>query len=1240
MQENLLAYLPMDRRQALARRLTLPDRSRGAALFADISGFTPLTEALVRELGRQRGAEELTRTLNLVYDALIDELHRYGGSAIAFAGDAITCWFDGDDGARAAAAALAMQQAMQGFGKVATPSGQPIPLSMKAAVAAGPVRRFLVGDPQNRVIDVLAGETLVRLAAGEHLAQRGEVVLDAAARAALHGAAQVLETRHDEQGRAFGVLAGLTRPVPPSPWPELDTTALDLDAVRMWLLPPVYARLQQGMGDFLAELRPTVALFIRFTGIDYDADDAAGQKLDAYIRWIQRVLERYQGTLIDLNVGDKGSYLYINFGAPIAHEDNAARAAAAALELRSPPPALSFIAPVQIGISQGRMRAGAYGGTMHRTYGVLGDEVNMAARLMMAAQPGQILVSHNAQRGLDEGFVWEALPPLQVKGKREPAIIYALHAAQQRHSLHRLRAGSSGVPLVGRQRELACAVERLDQAAQGRGQLIGLVGDAGIGKSRLVAEIVRLAEERGFLSFGGECEATGLNTAYLVWRPIWRGLLGVDASPGDEDAGDDPVSAVSRLERRLQAIDPILARRAPLLNAVLNLPIPDNELTASFDAKLRKTSLESLLADCLRELARAQPLLLVLEDCHWLDPLSHDLLEVLGQAIAGLPVAILLAYRPLELERHKAGRISVLPYYTEISLSSLPTGELTELARARLARLPSPHPQESLPQALVERLTQQAEGNPFYLEELVNFLRNNGIDPYDQVALRQLELPSSLQALVLSRLDRLSETQKTTLKVASVIGRVFRVPWLGGVYPELGTPDALRADLRYLSNQEFTAPDPIDPETTYFFKHIITHNVVYESLLHTVRTALHEQVGAYLEQSHAGQVAPVLDLLAFHYDRSANESKRRHYLRLAGEAAQATYANEAAIDYYQRLLPLLPPAEQVEVMRKLGEVLQLVGRWDEADARYAEALALAERTGQRAAQAWCQLASGELLRLQGAYSEAWAEFSRAQAVFEELGEQQGVAQVLHVAGTLAAQQGDYQTAHARYTESLRLRRAFGDMAGEARLLNNMAIIAEYQRDLDTAHALHLESLAIRRRLADRSTIANSLNNLGNVLLAQGDYSAARLRLEEAVALQREVGDRWGLANALNNLGNVLRAQGDYIAAGRLYTESLAMNRVLGDRWALAYLLEDLGSLAALQGDAEPALVLIGAAGSLRRAIGAPLPPADQAKLDETIAPAQAMLGEENAAKATAQGAALSLDQALDFALALGPAHQR
>ncbi len=465
--DNPIAYLPMDRRHALVQGQTLPDRAQGAALFADISGFTQLTEALVRELGAQRGAEELTRYLDLVYDAVIDELHRYGGSVIAFAGDAITCWLDGDDGRRTVACALAMQRAMRNVGAVTTPAGSTVTLAMKAAVAVGPARRFLVGDPEIRVLDALAGRTLERLANAEQQAKKGEVVVDEGAMAALGDLLEFSEQRRDDTtGWGIGVVQALRQPVAAAPWPELAPAALSNDQVRTWLLPAVYERLSRGLGSFLAELRPTVALFVRFGGIDYDHDADACAKLDNYVRWVQQIVAQFEGTFLDLNIGDKGSYLYINFGAPLAHEDNSDRAAAAALALRDLPEELRYVGPVQIGISQGQMRAGAYGSANQRNYGVLGEEVNLAARLMMAAKPGQILMSAAAQRSLGGSFAVEELAPIRVKGRSQPVAIFALVGQQQRSGAH-LSLPAYALPIVGRAVELALIPPMLTQVLAG-----------------------------------------------------------------------------------------------------------------------------------------------------------------------------------------------------------------------------------------------------------------------------------------------------------------------------------------------------------------------------------------------------------------------------------------------------------------------------------------------------------------------------------------------------------------------------------------------------------------------------------------------------------------------------------------------------------------------------------------------------------------------------------------------------
>jgi class 3 adenylate cyclase len=690
--EKYSVYLPIDRLIAIQQGVTLPNQTWGTALFADISGFTPLTEALVREFGSQRGAEELTRYINSVYEELISCLYNYGGSVISFAGDAITCWFDQDDGLQAAACALGMQDAMQQFANINVASsragthGLTVTLAVKIALATGPARRFVVGNPDILLIDVLGGSTLYDLAKAEHQAEKGEIILAPAVVKSLDTRVEisVWRTDHDEPGVRFGVLMRLLAPAQPKPFPALSDASFKEEDLRAWLLPPVYQRLQQGQGEFLAELRPALALFLNFTGIDFDHDEAAGDKLNKYILWAQKILARYDAYIFQLIVGDKGNYLYAAFGAPVAHEDDAVRAVSAALDLLAPPTELNYIEEIKIGISRGRLHTGAYGSSQRRTYGMLGDDVNLAARLMQAAQPGQILTNQTVKQSTGNFFRWETLPEIRVKGKAEPVAVFSPLGMQPRQAM-RLHTLNYSLPMVGRETELALIDEKIKQGRQGQGQLLGITGEAGIGKSRLVHEVVLRADDAGFYFYDGECQSIAVDSSYWVWQPIWRSIFKLDLAQSNAEQ-------ITAIEKYLSAIDPALVSRLPLLEAVTNLTIPDTELTAALDAKLRKTSLESLLVDCLRAAAAQHPMVIVLENCQWMDALSHELAEILGRTAYELPVLIVLVYRPVELERLKTARISRLRTLPRSPSTNSPpnrhttssSGNLNSLASRRL----------------------------------------------------------------------------------------------------------------------------------------------------------------------------------------------------------------------------------------------------------------------------------------------------------------------------------------------------------------------------------------------------------------------------------------------------------------------------------------------------------------------------------------------------------------------------
>jgi len=1212
----------MDRRQAMAGGNLLPERTRGAALFADISGFTPLTEALMLELGAQRAAEELTIHLNRVFDAVIKELHRFGSCVISFGGDAITCWFDQDDGLRATTCALSLQEVMTQFKQVRVPTqktgtlGSYISLTIKTAVVTGPALRFVVGDPEIQLIDVLAGTTLDHLIAAEHHALKGEVVIDGQTAQSLGKQLIPAEWREDlETGEKFCVVKGLVSPAPEQPFKPVPTTSLAEESLKSWLLPPVYERLRQGQGEFLAELRPVLVLFLNFAGIDYDHDDEAKEKLDAFIRWVQKVLAHYESYLLQLILGDKGSYLYAAFGAPIAHEDDAVRAVSAAIDLHIPPPELAYIQNVKIGITQGRLRTGSYGGSLRRTYGVMGDDVNLASRLMLAASPGQILVNQVVKQGTGSTFTWEDLQPIRAKGKTEPIAVSSPLGMRARQTL-RLQVPVYALPMVGREQEMSLCDSKLEQALAGHGQLLGITGEAGLGKTRLVAEIIRRATHHHMICFGGECESYATDTSYLVWQSIWRGLFDVNPL--------DPLSEqVDDLQNRLNLIAPDLAQRLPLVGKVLNLPIPDNDLTSALDAKLRKTSLETLLVDYLRFQAHQQPVMLVLEDCQWMDPLSHDLLEVVGRVIYDIPVLIVVVLRPPELLRLQKPRVSNLANYTEILVREFTPEQAKKLIVLKLSQYGIE--EDQIPKELVTRITTQAEGNPFYVEELLNYLHDQGVDPQDSQALTQLDLPTSVHSLILSRLDQLSDKQQITLKVASIIGRIFRATLLWGTYPELGEPERVQADLEMLCQMQLTIQDTKEQELTYFFKQIVTQQVAYENLPFATRIALHGQLALYIERNYSQTVDQYVNILAYHFFKGEIWEKALQYNLGAARRAQQEFANEAATAFCQFALAAAEHLEAATETRGdiltvheiLGEVYMLIGQYDKALLHYgiahsflvdhAEVLNQKEylakicrktaevyerRSEYEVAFEWLEKGLGHLTPnepkleaidifylgsalyyRQMKYDEAisWSQRCLNLASMVKNHEvQKTIARTYYLLGSIYWRRGDISQSIDLCNKSIGIFQEIDDIVGQARAYNNLGIAYSEIGDMAQASQAYHKSLEINQRIGDVYEQGNVANNLALLHLDLGDWKEATKLFEESNSIWKQVGAVLPEAVTLSNLAQVHIYLGNWEQARSFLEHSQELFATVGTEDFLAELERRWGELYLRTGELDQA----------------------------------------------------------------------
>jgi adenylate cyclase len=1265
---TLHTYLPQDRLRALARGKTLPDLTSGAALFADISGFTALTEALRITLGPRRGAEELTRRMEAVYSTLIAEIERYGGSVISFAGDSMLCWFDekgagelevgserSSPSALAVACGLSLQSMMRAYANFILPGNSSMALTLKVAIASGAARRLIVGDPKVQQMDVIVGATITRASTAEHHAHSADVILDEETVNVLGSALTIQEWRTGENGEHFAVVTQF--PVTDIA-PSIHTTLPPLEASRLmsWIPSPVFEREQHRHETFLTEFRPCVALFIRFTGIDYDSD-AAESELDAFIRKVQRIATKHAGTLLDLNIGDKGSYTYVNFGALSAHEDDTRRAVKTALELNK-----ASELRLQMGIAQGLMRVGAYGGATRKTFGALGDEVNLAARLMTTAAPNEILLGGHAHKAVANEFAFEPRPPLPMKGKAEPLPVFALTGEREQRAI-RLQEPSYTLPMVGRQHELENINLKLEMALQNMSQIIGIVAEAGMGKSRLIAEVIRSARKKGFVGYGGACESSGSNTPYLAWKPIWQAFFDVDPSA--------PVMKQLRiLKGEIEDRVPERVKAMPLLGILLNLDIPENDFTKNLEPKYKQSALRALLEDCLRVESKQEPLLIVIEDSHWLDALSLDLLEDLARALRDCRVCFVLAYRllatamlqsPLQVLRFEA-----MPNFTRIELHELSQGEVEQAIRAKLAQL-YPARSGGVPIRLVDKLMTHAQGNPFYLEELLNYLHDRGLDPLDPDDLKKIELPDSLHTLILSRLDQLSESEKMTLRVASIIGRLFHAAWLMGFYPELGDVPQIKADLDQLAALDITALDTPEPDLAYLFKHIVTHEVTYESLSFATRAKLHEQLARYLEN-----MGMSLDSIAYHYGRSENTEKQHEYFRKAGEAAQKNFANDAALEYYGKLLPLLEDAkEQTQIHMQRGQVLELMGKWNRTEAEADYRAALDSARGNPLLELTAMVALGKLNRLRGDHVPAldWlAQAKAARTVFEDT---EGLAPVLIETGKVLYRIGEYAQANENLNEGLALARERGDMINTALALDALGGVVGAQGDDVAAWALYEESLALMREIGDKAGISDSLNGMGNLATKQGDYAKARALFEESLALHHEIGNQHGNMVLLHNLAYVFYFQGDFRAARKLFEEILAPTKEMDDKTGIGYVLFGLGlvelaennpvarehilhslrlrqemgeqvqqtasligaaGLAFHEGNAPRAAQLLGAVESVLKALNAAVAEEVVHFHAQTVATVRKQLGEQAFQAAWAEGATWSLEEAVELAL--------
>jgi predicted ATPase len=867
---------------------------------------------------------------------------------------------------------------------------------------------------------------------------------------------------------------------------------------------------------------------------------------------VQRTVARYDGLLTQLVIGDKGSYGYAIFGAPVSHDDDAARAVAAALELRqAAPPAAGTANLAQIGICQGMTRSGIFGGPTRWVYGAMGDQVNLAARLMALAAPGQILCDDRVQRQARRRWAFQAGAPVRARGKAHYTRTYEPTGNVTEHPHPAIEACRA---LAGRANELARIEQALDALLHGHTGVLLIEGEAGIGKSRLVAEAIRLVRERGLSGLIGAGRSMEQHTAYRPWRDMFSAYFALQNSMSAAERR-------ARVQSQLREILPEAAERMPLLNDLLGLGTEETDLTRALDPQLRSRSLGALLIQLMQAWAREQPLVLVLEDAHWFDSLSWELALGMLQAFqaAALRALVLVTSRPLDAAHPGlAGRdvLLRLPGAARISLDALARDDILALVAERLGLSHG-----DIPASVAAIVCARAGGNPFYAEELVDALRDQGAIRVGQgqgsrcVAAPSLAhmasvLPDTVHELILARIDRLPPDEQLTLKVAAVVGTTFSYPPLLHARRQAAAQaPELRSQLRQLAAENFTLLEAPDPDLAYRFRHVLTQEAAYGTLLFEQRRALHRSVAEWYEALGAtddpalatgaielprtcARIAGAgahLPLLAHHYHYAEDAERERYYAFLAGIQAADQYANAEAIQFFSRALELTPG--------------------DDHTRRY-EIL----------------VARLHVFDLAGARAEQRRDLEELERIGAALGDPQHQAEIALLRLALERVVGDADAAVQAGSRAAALARAAHDLALEARACLALGTVLPRRNEFAAGLEQLERALGLARQLALRAVEADTLRARGLLRWYQSDYDATVADVEQSAAIYREIGERRGQAEALDYLGNVASQRGNFVYASSAYQQSLDLSRAIGDRTGEAWALFHLGTVIFEGGD--------------------------------------------------------------------------
>ena len=1161
--ELLGAYVPTLVLEWLRDRPGQRHRALDCTLvFADISGFTRMTEMLAVQ--GKIGAEEMADLINATFEPLLATAYAYGAGLIKWGGDAAVLLFqDAGHAARGCRAAYDMQQVMRSTGSRATSRG-PLRLRMSVGIHSGACDFFLLGHDDHRDL-VVSGPAVTTLAQMEKVAGPGQIVVSDGTRAALAAAgARPPATPVDE---GWLLRRAPEVPTPTGPPPPLDFAGLDPGlALCRNLREHVLGR------GLESEHRHAAVGFLTFSGADrmlFEQGARATQlALDHVISTLQSAAAANEVTYIAADIGSDGGKVLLCAGAPRRVGRDEDRMIAT---LRSALDAADGLT-LGAGAASGRVFSGDYGPSYRRAYSVMGDCANLAARLAQHAAPGQLLATRELVANSSGRFAVTHEPPFAAKGKRAPVHPVSIGTATA--------AGDAfdRAPFRGRDEELATLVSAARAAADGVGQVIEVIGEAGIGKSRLLTEL-EAAADADVLRVDGDVYAGA--RPYAPFERLLRDRWEIPANA-------PPAQLATRLTQVVTERAPQLLPWLPLIAVVAGVEVAGTGEADDIDPSQRKEKLEEVTSELLGLLLPGARIL-IFNDVHLMDDASRDLIARLAADTASRWWLLVLSRTP-----DSASPLAEIPA-ERIELGALGDAVVADMLAQATAAAPLP------PQRLTE-LAQRAGGNPLFVRELVAQLQQ-GADPD--------ALPRSVEAAITMRIDRLASADRHTLRSAAVLGMEVEVPLLREVLAADGHP--WDTD-RLIRLGEFLEPVAAD---RYCFTHQLVRAVTYEGLPYRRRAELHSRTAAAIERVAGEQANRHADLLAMHCFHGGRFAAAYAYARLAAQGARARYANAEAAESYRRALAsaarlantdtlVLAEVEEAlaEIYVERGEMsaadltlrralrrvddapthlarLQLkVAGLRETEARFRAAFRWAERAERTLAGRdgpEVQVIRGQLAarraRLnyrRARYDEAMAAANMAIAL-AAADDHPTLAEALEYADLCAVELG--LPAGRRAERALAIHEERGDLAAQARVQNTLGMLAYHRGDWPMALEHYEASEQADIRCGKLWNAATPAANRAEILADQGRLEEARLALEQAMLTWRGVNAVSMIAFGEYLLGRIAARLGQTVEAMRLLDASRQNFSELGELTEVVVVDALRAEALSLAGDHEAALAL-------------------------------------------------------------------